>query len=87
MFSTGTTGFRAAIPTFLHPFLSSSLLTSSCHCTMLVSPEYPPICSQVLILPTTGSCFVAPTGPSPPPALCWLLPISVSSTSAWAEGS
>lgn len=86
MFPTETTGLRAAVPTFLHPFLSSTRLTSSCPWTMFVSPEYP-IGTQVLILPITGSWFVAPTGPSPPPALCWLLPISVSSTSAWAEGS
>lgn len=66
MFSMGTTGFRAAVPTFLHPFLSSALRASSCHWAMFVSPEYPHVYPRVLILSVTGSWFVAPTGPSPP---------------------
>lgn len=59
MFSTGTTWFRAAVSTFLHPFLSELLLTPSCLWTMFVSPECP-ICTQVPLLPTYQPLVCAP---------------------------
>lgn len=88
MFSTGTTWFRAVVATFLHPFLSQllSLPPASGPCLSLLNA---PVVPEFLSFSTTGSWSVLPNYSSlpfcPPPS--WLLPVSVSSTLAWAEGS
>lgn len=64
MFSARTSGSgRAAVRPFLHPFLSSVLLTPSCPWTVFVLPEHP-ICTQVPILPN-ASALCPPPVPHP----------------------
>lgn len=59
MFSTGTTWFRAAVATFLHPSLSQFLFTPSCLWTMFVSPECLS-CTRVPLLPNYWLLVCAP---------------------------
>lgn len=80
--STGTTWFRAAVPTLLHPCLSELLLPPSRLWTTFICPEHPHL------YPSSSPSSLLALGLCPPPVPHPLLlsPISASSTLACAEG-